>query len=163
MAGGRLAVYTGSFDPLTFGHLDVIRRAATLFDTLIVAVGIARGKTTLFSVEERLAMIREVCSDLTNVKADSFSGLAVEFAGKVGAVAMVRGVRSSADYTYEVTMAHMNRALKPGLETLFLPTAPAFSHVSSTLAKEIASYGGDPGLLCPPQIVPKLRAKLASA
>lgn len=160
-AARRIAVYTGSFDPLTLGHFDIIQRAACLFDTLIVAIGIARGKTTLFSLEERLSMIREVCSDLANVKADSFTGLAVDYARQVGAVAMVRGVRTSADYTYEVTMAHMNRALASGLETLFLPTSPGYSHISSTLAKEIASYGGDPALLCPVQVVNRLKAKMS--
>ena len=158
-AAGRIGVYTGSFDPLTLGHLDVIRRAASLFDTLIVAIGIARGKSTLFTLDERLCMIREVCADLGNVKTDSFSGLAVEYARDVGAIALVRGVRTSADYTYEVTMAHMNRAMLPSLETLFLPTSPNYSHVSSSLAKEIASYGGDPGLLCPPQVVKYLQAR----
>lgn len=160
MAVAKVAVYTGSFDPLTLGHLDIITRAASLFDRLIIAIGEARGKNTLFTIDERVAMIRESCSHMSNVEATSFSGLAVEFAAKVGASALVRGLRSGADYTYEVTMAQMNRSLRPNLETIFLPTSPALSHISSTLAKEIASHGGDAGLLCSPQIAARLCAKL---
>lgn len=160
MAVVKVAVYTGSFDPLTLGHLDIIARAAKLFDRLIIAIGEARGKSTLFSIDERLTMLRESCEHLSNVETTSFAGLAVDFANQVGASALVRGLRSGADYTYEVTMAQMNRSLRPNLETIFLPTSPALSHISSTLAKEIAGHGGNAELLCPPAIAERLRAKL---
>ena len=122
----RTAVYTGSFDPMTLGHLDVIERAAKLFDRLIVAVGTAQGKSSLFTVSERLGMMKEVVKGLKNVEVQSFDGLAVEYAKSENAEAMIRGLRSATDYAYEVQMALMNRALEPGVETLFLPTSPEF-------------------------------------
>lgn len=157
--GPKIAVFTGSFDPITLGHLDLISRAAGLFDEVHVAVGVARGKDTWFSPKERVDMIHECLHGLSNVVAASFEGLAVNYATRIGAVALVRGIRSATDYTYEMTMAMMNRAMCPGLETLLLPTHPQYSHVSSSLAKEIAACGGDAGLLVPASVVPHLLAK----
>ncbi len=156
----RIAVYTGSFDPMTLGHLDVIRRASQLFDELVVAMGEARGKTPLFTIAERKALIEETCADLTNIRVESFSGLAIAFAARKHARAMVRGIRSTADYAYEVQMALMNRAMRPEIETIFLPTSPEFSHISSSLAKEIALHGGDMRLLVPEPVAQKLAGKI---
>jgi pantetheine-phosphate adenylyltransferase len=159
-AHGRLAVYTGSFDPMTLGHLDVIHRASGLFDRLIVAIGEARDKNGLFPVQERVALITDVCADLPNVTVETFKGLAVDFAREHAAVAIIRGLRSSADYSYEMQMALMNRALASDVETIFLPTSPQFSHISSSLAKEIALHGGDLNLLVPPEVAKRLAAKV---
>lgn len=145
---------------MTLGHLDVIKRASRLFDRLVVAIGEARGKTALFTVAERVELIARVCEDLKNVSVTSFKGLAVEYAADQGAVVMVRGLRSSTDYNYEVQMALMNRALKPELETVFLPTSPQYGHISSSLAKEIALHGGDLELLVPPLVSKKLAEKI---
>lgn len=156
----RIGVYTGSFDPMTFGHLDVIERASGLFDEVVVAVGAAGGKQPLFTVDERVALIAQVVRRLSNVKVESFDGLAVEFAARRGACALIRGLRSATDYAYEVQMALMNRALDKRVETLFLPTSPEFSHISSSLAKEIALHGGQVGLLVPPLVAKKLAEKV---
>lgn len=159
---GTLALYAGSFDPLTLGHLDVIRRASGLFQNLIVAVGAAREKQPLFPAEERVELIQACTSDLKNVKVEIFTGLAVNFARLKNAGAMIRGIRSTADYAYEVQMALMNRAMTPEIETLFIPTSPQYSHISSSLAKEIALHGGDMSLLVPPLVVKKLAEKIKS-
>lgn len=156
----RIAVYTGSFDPMTLGHLDVIRRASVLFDELIVAMGEARGKEPLFTVSERKALIEATCRDLDNIRVESFDGLAVEFAARVHALTLVRGIRSTTDYAYEVQMALMNRAMRPEIETIFLPTSAEYSHISSSLAKEIALHGGDMRLLVPEPVAQKLAKKL---
>ena len=159
----RCALYPGSFDPMTLGHLDVIRRASLLFDRLIVAIGRSRDKSSLFSDEERISLIRAVCADISNIEVTSFEGLAVEFARKQGVLAMVRGIRSSADYSYEMQMAHMNRALHHRLETVFLPTSPEYSHISSSLAKEVALHGGDMNLLVPALVARSLTKKFRNA
>lgn len=156
----RLAVYTGSFDPMTLGHLDIIGRASRLFDELIVAIGEARGKVPLFPASERLELIAAACKSLPNVRTETFSGLAVEFAKKVRAIAMIRGLRSTSDYDYEMQMALMNRALATEVETIFIPTSPQFSHISSSLAKEIALHHGHVDLLVPPPVARALKAKI---
>lgn len=155
----QVAVYTGSFDPMTLGHLDVITRASKLFKKVIVAVGEARGKAPLFTTAERLDLLRATTRDLGNVEVASFTGLAVDFAARQGPVALVRGLRSATDFAYEMQMAGMNHALKPAIDTVFLPTSPLFSHISSTLAKEIAHHGGDLTLLVPPLVAQKLSEK----
>lgn len=159
---GRTAVYAGTFDPMTHGHLDIIKRAAFMFDELIVAVGTARGKQPLFSAEGRVQIIELSCKELglSNVRALPFEGLIAPWAKGFGAVALVRGIRTVADYTYEAQMAHMNHALDPNLETLLLNTHPEFSHVSSSMAKEIALLGGDTSSLVPPHVAEKLKRKL---
>jgi pantetheine-phosphate adenylyltransferase len=154
--GGQAALYAGSFDPMTLGHLDIIERAARFFDRLIVGVGAAAGKKPLLSAAERVALIKAVCAHVPNLEVASFSCLAVDFAAQRGASTLVRGIRSQADYTYETQMAHMNRALRPELETVFLPTSPQYSHISSSLAKEIGSHGGDLSLLLPPLVSARL-------
>lgn len=156
----RTAVYTGSFDPMTLGHLDVIERAAKLFDRLIVAVGAAQGKNAVFTVPERLKLMADVVKPLKNVEVASFPGLAVDYAKSEKAVVLIRGLRSATDYAYEVQMALMNRAMAPTIETLFLPTSPEYSHISSSLAKEIALHGGKVSLLVPPLVAKKLAEKV---
>jgi pantetheine-phosphate adenylyltransferase len=152
----RVAVFTGSFDPITLGHEDVIRRASQLFDRVVVGVGVANGKNPLFTVEQRVDLLREVCQDLPQVEICSFSGLSVAFAKSKQAKVLVRGIRSTSDYAYEVQMALMNRAMAPEIETIFIPTCPEYSHISSSLAKEIALHGGDTTLLVPAVVANRL-------
>ncbi|GGM93868.1 phosphopantetheine adenylyltransferase [Thermus composti] len=154
-------VYPGSFDPLTNGHLDVIQRASRLFDKVTVAVleNPSKRGNYLFTAEERLQIIREATAHLKNVEAATFSGLLVDFVKKVGAQAIVKGLRAVSDYEYELQMAHLNRQLLPGLETLFILSATRYSFVSSTMVKEIARYGGDVSKLVPPATLRALKAK----
>jgi len=154
-------VYPGSFDPLTNGHLDVIQRASRLFARVTVAIlenPNKRGQY-LFTAEERLAIVREATAHLANVEAAIFSGLLVDFVKRVGAQAIVKGLRAVSDYEYELQMAHLNRQLLPGLETLFILSATRYSFVSSTMVKEIARYGGDVSKLVPPATLRALKAK----
>jgi pantetheine-phosphate adenylyltransferase len=154
-------VYPGSFDPLTNGHLDVIQRASRLFAKVTVAIlenPNKRGQY-LFTAEERLAIVREATAHLPNVEAATFSGLLVDFVKQVGAQAIVKGLRAVSDYEYELQMAHLNRQLLPGLETLFILSATRYSFVSSTMVKEIARYGGDVSKLVPPATLRALKAK----
>ncbi|WP_337844466.1 pantetheine-phosphate adenylyltransferase [Thermus sp.] len=154
-------VYPGSFDPLTNGHLDVIQRASRLFQKVTVAIlenPNKRGQY-LFTAEERLAIVREATQHLPNVEAHTFSGLLVDFVKRVGAQAIVKGLRAVSDYEYELQMAHLNRQLLPGLETLFILSATRYSFVSSTMVKEIARYGGDVSKLVPPATLRALKAK----
>jgi pantetheine-phosphate adenylyltransferase len=154
-------VYPGSFDPLTNGHLDVIQRASRLFAKVTVAIlenPNKRGQY-LFTAEERLAIVREATAHLPNVEAATFSGLLVDFVERVGAQAIVKGLRAVSDYEYELQMAHLNRQLLPGLETLFILSATRYSFVSSTMVKEIARYGGDVSKLVPPATLRALKAK----
>ncbi len=154
-------VYPGSFDPFTNGHLDVTRRAARLFSKVTVAVlenPNKRGQY-LFSAEERVEIIREAIHDLPNVEVASFQGLLAEFVKQIGAQAIVKGLRAVSDYEYELQMAHLNRQLMPGLETLFILSATRYSFVSSTVVKEIARYGGDVSKLVPPATLRALKAK----
>jgi pantetheine-phosphate adenylyltransferase len=153
-------LFPGSFDPMTLGHLDVARRASVLFDEVIIAVGESRDKTPLFATDERLELIRDVCSDLDNLTVKSFSGLVVDFAVKEGVVAIVRGLRSSADYTYELQMALMNRVLEEKIETVFIPTSPEYAHISSSLTKEIAKHHGDLSKLVPLIVSQKLTERM---
>ena len=156
---GSSAVYAGSFDPITLGHLDVIKRAAKLFDRVIVAIGTSSSKKPFFDDSERVALVEAACKSISGVEARVFSGLAVEFAKKCGARSLVRGLRTEVDFTYEMQMALMNRALAPNLETIFIPTAQEYGHVSSSLVKEIASYGADTSSLVPPIVSRKLAEK----
>ncbi len=139
----RVAVYTGTFDPVHRGHLDIIDRGSRLFDRLIVGVGINPDKTTLFSIEERVSLIRQVTSGYENVEVQEFLGLAVQFVRKAGARIMLRGLRTLSDMEYEFTMSLMNLNLDPGIETVFLMAKEEFSHVSSSLLRQIAAFGGD--------------------
>lgn len=154
MAGQRIALYPGSFDPLTLGHVDIIKRGSSLFDTIIVAVLENVEKTPMFTVEERLEMIGETFAKLDNVEADSFSGLLVDYAAKRNATAIVRGIRAISDFEYEFQMALMNRRLAPSIETVFMMPAEEYSYVSSRLVKEVAKLGGNiTGLV--PKVVEK--------
>ena len=137
------AVYPGSFDPVTKGHLDIIKRAAKINDHLIVAVLINSAKHPLFTVEERVAMLQECCKNIPNVTVESFDGLTVEFAKKRHASVMVRGLRAVTDFENEIQLAQTNHALMPGIETMFLATSIKWSYLSSTIVKEAAYYGSD--------------------
>lgn len=136
------AVYPGSFDPVTRGHLDIIKRAAKINDHLIVAVLINSAKHPLFTVEERVALLQECCKGIPNVTVESFDGLTVEFAKKRHASVMVRGLRAVTDFENEIQLAQTNHALMPGIETMFLATSIKWSYLSSTIVKEAARYGG---------------------
>jgi len=143
MSTSRTAIYAGSFDPLTLGHEDIVRRGAKLFDRLIVGVGMNPDKQPLFSPEERVEVIREVVADVPNVQVVSFSGLTVDFARSQNATVMIRGVRTVSDIETEFTMALANSMMAPSLETVFLMAAERFSHISSTLIKQIAIMGSE--------------------
>jgi pantetheine-phosphate adenylyltransferase len=158
--GKRTAVYAGSFDPVTLGHVDVISRAVKLFDRLVIAIGRNQAKPPLFTIDERMSMISEVCRKWPSVEVRSFTGLAVDFARTVDAVALVRGLRTEVDFVYEMQMALMNRHLSAPLETIFIPTAQEFGHVSSSLVREVASLGGDVSSLVPPSVAKKISDKI---
>jgi pantetheine-phosphate adenylyltransferase len=157
----RIAIYPGSFDPLTNGHVDIVRRGARLFDRIVVAVLHNAEKAPLFDVGERCALLREVFADLPQVEADSFAGLLVDYARQRGACAIVRGLRAVSDFEYEMQMALMNRRLAPGIETVFMMPAEAYTYVSSRLVKEVFGLGGTVTGLVPPVVEARLRDKLA--
>lgn len=157
-----VALYPGSFDPPTNGHLDLIRRAARLADRLIVAVATNPSKTPLLPGEERLALLRELAAGLPNVTVDRFDGLVVEYARKTGATLVVRGARGAGDFEYEQRMAVMNRHLFPDLDTVLLAPAPALAHVSGTLVREVARLGGDVSGLVPPSVARALAGRRSS-
>lgn len=148
----HIAVYTGVFDPVHLGHLDVIRRGARIVDRLIVGVGDNPEKTTLFSQGERVELIRSVTGDLRNVEVRPFSDLAVAFVRSIGARLMLRGIRTTSDMEYEFDMSLTNLALDPEIETVFLMANARFTHISSTLLRQIASFGGDLSRFVPPEI-----------
>ncbi len=154
------AVYTGSFDPITNGHIDVIKRGARLFDKLVVGVLNNSVKIPLFSLEERVNIIREVVSDLDNVEVCSFDGLAVDFAVEHGAQVFLRGLRAVTDFEYELQMAQTNRILNPSIDTLFLATSLEYAYLSSTIVKEVAAYGGDISQFVPDFVAQKIIEKL---
>ncbi len=153
------AIYPGSFDPITSGHLDLIERGAVLFPRLIVAVLQNAAKEPLFSVAERMEMLREAVRQLPNVEVDSFQGLLVHYAEAKNATAILRGIRAISDYEYELQMAHMNHRLAPRLETVFLMTREAHSFISSRLVKEVNQLGGDVRGLVPEFVEERLRQK----
>jgi pantetheine-phosphate adenylyltransferase len=146
---GRLAVFPGSFDPLTNGHVDIILRSARLFERIVVAVLVNQDKKALFSPDERVGMIREVFREYPNVEAESFDGLLVEYARRRRASAIIRGIRAVSDYEYEFQMALMNRHLEPMLETVFMMPAEQYTYLSSRLTKEVFSLGGSVSGLVP--------------
>lgn len=155
-----LAIYPGSFDPLTRGHLDLIERGSRLFGHLVVAVLKNLEKRPLFTVKERVAMLRAVTQGMTNVSVDTFGGLLVTYARQKQARAILRGIRAFSDYEYELQMALTNRGLDPGIETVFLTPAEAYSHISSRLVKEIFIHGGSVKGLVPPVVEERLRRKV---
>ncbi|MCI2422853.1 pantetheine-phosphate adenylyltransferase [Saccharopolyspora sp. K220] len=156
----RRAVCPGSYDPVTNGHLDIIERASKLFDEVVVAVLINKNKKSLFSVEERLEMLREVTAAWPNVRIDSWHGLLVDYCKEHGIGAIVKGLRAVSDFDYELQMAQMNQQLS-GVETMFMSTNPLYSFLASSLVKEVATYGGDVSNLLPPKIEQRLRERLA--
>lgn len=155
------AIYPGTFDPLTNGHLDLLTRAARMFDHLILAIAASPSKNTLFTLEERVALAREVTSPLTNVEVMGFSELMAHFAQKHQANILVRGLRAVSDFEYEWQLAKMNTHLMPELESVFLMPAEQWSFISSTLVKEVARHGGDIDPFLPPPISAALQKKLA--
>ena len=155
-----LAIYPGSFDPVTNGHLDLIERASNIFGRLIVAVLRNDDKAPLFSLAERMEMLRESTHAFPNVEVDSFDGLLVDYARRVDARVLLRGIRAVSDYEYELQMAMMNRRLEPGLETMFMLPAEAYSYLSSRLVREIARLGGSVSGLVPPEVERRLRVKV---
>ncbi|HKQ26439.1 MAG TPA: pantetheine-phosphate adenylyltransferase [Burkholderiales bacterium] len=154
------AVYPGTFDPITRGHEDLVRRASTLFDEMIVAVADSRGKSPFFTVEERVAMARETLAHFDNVRVEGFSGLLMDFLHKHDAKIILRGLRAVSDFEYEFQMAGMNRNLFPDVETLFLTPAEQYMFISATMVREIASLGGDVSPFVNPIVIPRLKAKL---
>jgi pantetheine-phosphate adenylyltransferase len=156
----RRAVCPGSFDPVTNGHLDIVRRASRLFDEVVVAVGTNVSKNRLFTAEERIAMMQRACSDLANVTVEGFAGLVTTFCAERDVTAIVKGLRAASDFDYELQMAQMNSSLT-GVETVFIPTSPDRGFVSSTLVKEVAGFGGDVSAFVPAFVHEQLRARLA--
>ncbi len=154
------AIYPGTFDPPTNGHLDLIQRGAKLFDHLTVAVLNNPGKDPLFTVDERVEMLQEVTASIGNVSVATFDGLMVEFARQQGASAVLRGIRAISDYEHEFQMALMNRRLAPEVETVFLQPAGRYSFVSSRMVKEVFSFGGDVSGLVPPNVLKRLRVRI---
>jgi pantetheine-phosphate adenylyltransferase len=158
----RRVVCPGSFDPVTNGHLDIISRASRLYDEVVVAVLINITKKSLFTVEERMEMLREVSTQYGNVRVDSFHGLLVDFCEANGISAVVKGLRAVSDFDYELQMAQMNYSMAK-VETMFMTTNPLYSFLSSSLIREVAKYGGDVSGLVPDQVIGQLRARLAES
>jgi len=156
------AVYPGSFDPITNGHEDIIRRAAGIFDELVVAVLNNSSKNPLFTVEEKMDMIKETVGDLKNVKVTSFDGLLVDFAHKENATVIVRGMRAVTDFEYELQWAQTNRVVCPDLDTVFLTTNLKYSYLSSSVVKEIAKYHGDISQFVSPKLLDKITSKFTA-
>ena len=156
----RRAVCPGSFDPPTNGHLDIIGRAASLFDEIVVAVLVNKSKKSLFTVEERIAMLGEIVTPYPNVKVDSFHGLLVDYCREHDVRAIVKGLRAVTDFDYELQMAQMNQQLS-GVDTLFMSTSPEWSFVASSLVKEVATFGGDVAHLLPPTVHRRLVERIA--
>ena len=159
----RTAVYPGSFDPLTNGHLDIIRRATRMFDRLLVAILENEGKSPLFTLAERKDLISRCTASIPGVEVHSFSGLLVDFAARFDAKAVIRGIRAVSDYEYELQMALMNRELNATVETIFMLPAVEYTYVSSRLVKEVFRLGGDVARLVPPQVLESLKRRLPVA
>ena len=155
----RRAVCPGSFDPVTNGHIDIISRASTLFDEVVVAVGVNKSKQRLFSAEERIEMLAEACSGYENVRIDCFDGLLTDFCREHGIHAIVKGLRAVSDFDYELQMAQMNSSLAD-IETVFVPTSPEYSFLASSLVKEVAAFGGDVSSLVPALVLERMTARL---
>jgi len=157
----RLAIYAGSFDPVTFGHLDLIQRAAVLFDRVVVSIGRHPTKNPLFSTEERCELLRQVTSQFANVEIAEFDGLSIHYAKARGAVAMIRGLRAATDFEYELQIAHANSDMCPEIDTIFLPTRVERGFVSASLVREIASHQGDVTRYVPGPVAAALSRKYA--
>lgn len=155
----KRAIYPGSFDPVTFGHLDIIERASKIVDELVVGVLNNSAKNSLFSLEERVNMIEEMTKDMPNVKVGSFDGLLVDYMRKIDATIIVRGLRAVTDFEYELQIAQSNHVQNEEIDTIFLTTNLNYSYLSSTIVKEFASYGGDISRFVPEEIIPMIQAK----
>ena len=154
------AIYPGSFDPVTFGHLDIITRSSKIVDELIIGVLMNKAKTPLFSVEERVKMLKEVTKDIPNVTVTSFEGLTIDFADAMDAHIIVRGLRAITDFEYELQMSQTNHKLSPNVETMFLTTSIEYSYLSSTTVREIAAFGGDVTQFVPQAVAVELEKKM---
>ncbi len=164
----RIALYAGSFDPVTNGHFDVIRHAVRLADKLVLAIGVHPGKAPLFSAEERLAMLQETCTPLAReakceLSCVTFSGLVVDTAKKEGATLLIRGLRDGTDFNYEMQMAGMNETMAPGVQTVFLPASPMVRPITATLVRQIAGMGGDVSAFVPASVAAHLKKKFSRA
>lgn len=162
----RTALYAGSFDPVTNGHLDVVRQAARLADRLVLAIGVHPGKTPLFSAEDRLAMLQEICGPVAKAEGaelscTTFSDLVVTAAKRAGATLLIRGLRDGTDFDYEMQMAGMNGAMAPDVQTVFLPASPTVRPITATLVRQIAGMGGDVSAFVPAAVVARLKKKFA--
>ena len=157
---GRVAVYTGTFDPITFGHLDIIRRGSAIFERMVVGVGVNPEKATLFSPEERVDQVRRVVAPFRNVDVRFYSGLSVQFVRQVGARVMLRGLRTTSDMEYEFSMSLANLILDPEIETVFLMAKETYSHISGTLLRQIADLGGDLEKFVPNEVKVALQARV---
>lgn len=158
---GKIAICPGSFDPVTFGHLDIIQRAADVFSEVYVVVLNNSSKNSLFTVEERMQLIREATAHMPNVKVDSYHGLTVDYAESVSASAIIRGLRAVSDFEYEMKITSMNRLLDNKVETFFIMTRNQYSFLSSSIVKEVAKYGGDISELVPEVVVKAMREKFS--
>lgn len=155
----KVAVYPGSFDPITCGHLDVIERSSKLFDRLIVTVFRNPSKNHMFSMEERVEMVREATAHLKNVEVDCFDGLLIEYAASKNADVIIKGLRAVSDFLYEFQMALVNKKLEPGIETVFVMTSPQYSYLSSSMVRELAGFGACVKGLVPPNVERRLKAR----
>jgi pantetheine-phosphate adenylyltransferase len=164
----RIALYAGSFDPVTNGHLDVIRHAANLADRLVLAIGVHPGKRPLFSADERQAMLEDIVAPIVRRAGGkfaciTFSGLVVDAAKKAGATLLIRGLRDASDFDYEMQMAGMNEAMAPKIQTVFLPASPSVRPITATLVRQIAGMGGDVSAFVPAKVAARLKKKFAKA
>jgi pantetheine-phosphate adenylyltransferase len=157
-----IAIYAGSFDPPTKGHLDLIERSSVLFETLIVAIGKHPSRSPLFTVDERVDLLGKITTRIPNVQIQIFGGLLIDHCHAVGAKVIVRGLRAATDFEYELQIAHANADLGPDIETIFLPTRTNYGFVSASLVREIASHGGDASRYAEPEVCDALRAKFAN-
>ncbi len=155
----KIGLYPGSFDPVTLGHLDIIKRASVIFDEVVVAVLINSSKTPLFSIDERVKILQEAVMDMPNVKVVKFEGLLVDFAREIHASAIVRGLRAVSDFEYELQMFFTNNKLEESIDTIFLPTALEYAYLSSSTVKEVASFGGDISEFVTPEVERAVYAK----
>jgi pantetheine-phosphate adenylyltransferase len=160
--GDKLAIYAGSFDPPTYGHLDLVERTSKLFPRVVVALGHHPTRKPLFGVDGRIALLRDICKPFPNVEVASFEGLLVEYGKRIGARVIVRGLRAGTDFEYELQIAHANADLVPEIDTVFLPTRTNYGFISASLVREIAMHGGEIARYAPPVVCEALRKKFST-